>query len=111
VLTIHRWLQTDAKSDTVSFEHLVFLPDHQGPDGSMKRNLHLRSFDFLKVSSFPCINHALARFDTLTDVGYFGQDCTIFHELPALDTELVQFLIGWFVSFKEGDSSEKIARE
>jgi hypothetical protein len=111
VLTIHRWLQTDAKSDTVSSEHLVFLPDHQGPDGSMKRNLRLRSFDFLKVSSFPCINHALARFDTLMDVGYFGQDCTIFNELPALDKELVQVLIGWFVSFKEGDSSEKIARE
>lgn len=34
-----------------------------------------------------------------------------FHELPALDKELVQVLIGWFVSFKEGDSSEKIARE
>ena len=105
MLAIHRWLQTDAKSDIVSSEHLVFLPDHQGPDGSMKRNLRLRSFDFLKVSSFPCINHAL------TDVGYFGQDCTIFNELPALDKELVQVLIGWFVSFKEGDSSEKIARE
>jgi hypothetical protein len=111
VLTIHRWLQTDAKSDAVSSEHLFFLPDHQGPDGSIKRYLHLRSFDLFKVSSFACINHALARFDTLTDVGYFGQDCAIFHELPAFDAELVQFLIGWFVSFKEGDSSEKIARE
>ena len=111
MLTIHRWLQTDAKSDTVSSEHLVFLPDHQGPDGSMKRNLHLRSFDLFNVSSFACINHALARFDTLTDVGYFGQDCTIFNELPAFDKELVQVLIGWFVDFREGDSSEKIARE
>jgi hypothetical protein len=111
VLTIHRWLQTDAKSDIVSSEHLVFLPDHQGPDDSMKRNLHLRSFDLFKVSSFPCINRALARFDTLTDVGYFGQDCAIINELPALDKELVQVLIGWFVSFKVGDSSEKIAHE
>jgi len=77
----------------------------------MKRYLNLRSFDFFKVSSFVCINHALARFDTLTDVGYFGQDCAIFNELPALDKELVQVLIGWFVPFKEGDSSEKITRK
>jgi hypothetical protein len=77
----------------------------------MKRNLHLSSFDFFNVSSFTCINHALARFDTLTDVGYFGQDCTIFHELPALEKERVQVLINWFVDFREGDSSEKIARE
>jgi hypothetical protein len=111
VLTIHRWLQTDAKSDAVSSEHLFFQPDDQGPDGSMKRYLHLRSFDLFNVSSFACINHALARFDTLTDVGYFGQDCAIFNELPALDKELVQVLIGWFVSFKVGDSSEKIAHE
>ena len=97
MLTIHRWLQTDAKSDAGSSEHLVFLPDHQGPFGSMKRYLHLRSFDLFKVSSFACINHALARFDTLTDVGYFGQDCTIFHELSALDKGPVQVLIGWFV--------------
>jgi hypothetical protein len=34
------------------------------------------------------------------------------NELPALDKELVQVLLGWFGPFfKEGDSSEKIARE
>jgi hypothetical protein len=77
----------------------------------MIRYLNLRTFDLFNVSSFACINHALARFVTLTYVGYFGQDCAILNELPALDKELVQVLISWFVSFKEGNSSEKIARE
>lgn len=42
----------------------------------------------------------------MTHRGYFGHSGTIFNELPILSKKLVQVLIGRFVSFLEGDSSD-----
>jgi hypothetical protein len=53
----------------------------------------------------------LAWFDKLAHCGYFGYGGARFYESPALHKELVQLVIGWLVSFFEGNRTEKSTHE